>query len=59
MSVRCRIAPGLSPEVWLTDISVTGCQLAIKEGLLAEGQNVVIKPDGFDVTEVSVTLRKS
>lgn len=48
MSVRCRIAPGQSPEVWLTEISVTGCQIAIREGLLTLGQPVVIKAKGLE-----------
>ena len=30
--VRCRLAPGQSPEVWLTEISVTGCQILVREG---------------------------
>lgn len=48
MSVRCRIAPGQSPEVWLTEISVTGCQIAIREGLLTQGQHVVVKAQGLE-----------
>lgn len=46
--VRCRIAPGQSPEVELTEISVTGCQIVIREGLLKTGQNVVIKTGGLE-----------
>jgi hypothetical protein len=48
MDVRCRIAPGQSPEVWLTEISVTGCQILIHEGLLEAGRNVVIKAKGLE-----------
>lgn len=48
MEVRCRIAPGQSPEVWLTEISVTGCQILVREGLLSQGQYVVIKPKGIE-----------
>lgn len=48
MDVRCRIAPGQSPEVWLTEISVTGCQLAMREGVLTVGQYVVIKAKGLE-----------
>jgi len=48
LEVRCRIAPGQSPEVWLTEISVTGCQILVREGLLAQGQYVVIKPKGIE-----------
>ena len=46
--VRCRLAPGQSPEVWLTEISVTGCQILVREGLIAQDQSVVIKPTGIE-----------
>ena len=48
MTVRCRIAPGQSPEVWLTEISVMGCQIAIRDGLVSAGQHVVIKAKGLE-----------
>ena len=48
MQARCRIAPGQSPEVWLTEISVIGCQLSIREGMLTPGQNVVIKAKSLE-----------
>lgn len=48
MDVRCRIAPGQSPEVWLTEISVIGCQIALREGLLTLGQHVVVKAKGLE-----------
>lgn len=48
MNVRCRIAPGQSPEVWLTEISLTGCQIGVREGLLTEGRYVVIKAQGLE-----------
>lgn len=48
MNVRCRIAPGQSPEVWLTEISITGCQIGVREGLLAAGRYVVIKAGGLE-----------
>lgn len=48
MDVLCRIAPGRSREVWLTEISTTGCQVRFRKGLLAERQYVVIKPQGIE-----------
>lgn len=48
VGVRCRIAPGQSPEVHLTEISVTGCQIVIREGLLKTAQHVVIKARGLE-----------
>jgi hypothetical protein len=47
MSGRCRIAPGQSPEVWLIEISRSGCQITVREGLLARGQHVLIKTGGI------------
>lgn len=43
MTVRCRIAPGRSPEVGLTELSLAGCRLLLREGLVTPGQPVVIK----------------
>ena len=55
MDVRCRIGPGMSPLVWLTDITTFGCQLVIREGSLKEEQNVVIKLEGIDGISGKVT----
>ena len=35
------------PEVWLIDLTVSGCQVIIQEGHLAPGQQVVIRPENF------------
>ena len=48
MDVRCRVGPGMSPLVWLTDITAIGCQLVIRDGLLKGEQNVVIKFEGLE-----------
>jgi len=48
MSGRCHLAPGQSPEVWLTQISVWGCQITVREGLLAADQHVVIKTGAIE-----------
>lgn len=48
MDVRCRIGPGMSPMVWLSDITTIGCQIIIREGELKGNQNVVIKLEGID-----------
>jgi hypothetical protein len=48
MDVLCRIAPGRSPEVWLTEISLSGCQLKIRAGLLTARQFVAIKPPDIE-----------
>lgn len=44
LNVRCRIAAGLSPEVWLTNLSDTGCQLILRAGVLMVDQHIVIEP---------------
>ncbi len=44
----CRDTDGLLPEVWLVDLTVSGCQVIIGKGHLAVGQKVVIRPDGFE-----------
>ena len=46
--VDCRNAQGLLPEVWLVDLGVTGCQVIIRSGHLAVGQQVVIRPNGLE-----------
>lgn len=48
VGVRCRIAPGQSPEVMLTEISIDGCQVGLRKGLLSVGQYVVIKARGLE-----------
>jgi hypothetical protein len=55
MDVLCRIAPGRSPEVWLTEISLSGCQLKIRAGLLTARQYVAIKPP--DIESLPGTVR--
>jgi len=44
LNVHCRIASGLSPEVWLTNLSTTGCQLILRAGILHLSQRIVITP---------------
>jgi hypothetical protein len=44
LNVHCRIASGLSPEVWLTNLSQTGCQLILRAGILHLSQRIVITP---------------
>jgi len=44
LNVHCRIASGLSPEVWLTNLSQTGCQLILRAGILHISQRIVIMP---------------
>ena len=44
LNVHCRIASGLSPEVWLTNLSPTGCQLILRAGILHLSQRIVITP---------------
>ena len=39
---------GILPEVWLVDLTVSGCQVIIGKGHLTVGQQVVIRPNGFD-----------
>lgn len=48
LSVRCRVGHGMSPQVWLTDLSPLGCQLVIRAGTLRADQHVVIKPKGME-----------
>jgi hypothetical protein len=48
LSVRCRVAQGLTPQVWLTDLSTLGCQLVIRAGALKPEQCVVIRPEGME-----------
>ena len=46
--VDCRNLEGKLPEVWLVDLTISGCQVIVREGQLVLGQQVVIRPDGFD-----------
>jgi hypothetical protein len=48
MTVRCRIAPGRSPEVGLTELSLGGCRILLREGLVTPGQHVVIKAKALE-----------
>lgn len=48
MDVRCRLAPGRTAHVSLSQISTTGCQFRIREGLVAVGQHVVVKAKGLE-----------
>jgi len=48
LSVRCRVAHGMSPQVWLTELSTHGCQLVIRAGALRQDQRVVIKPKDME-----------
>jgi hypothetical protein len=48
LTVRCRVAQGLTPQVWLTDLSTLGCQLVIRAGALKAEQCVVIRPEGME-----------
>jgi hypothetical protein len=48
LSVRCRVGHGMSPQVWLTDLSTLGCQLVIRAGALKPDQCVVIRPKGME-----------
>lgn len=44
LNVRCHIADDIVPEVWLTDLAATGCQLILRAGLLHVHQRVIIQP---------------
>src|SRR6218665_1304931 len=44
LNVCCQIADDLTPEVWLTDLAPTGCQLILRAGLLRVHQRIVIRP---------------
>ena len=48
LNVRCRIASGVSPEVWLTDLATSGCQLILRAGLLQAGQRIMIRPSEIE-----------
>lgn len=48
LSVRCRVSQGMSPQVWLTELSPLGCKLVIRAGSLTQGQRVVIKPKDIE-----------
>jgi hypothetical protein len=48
LSVRCRVGHGMTPQVWLTDLSTLGCQLVIRAGALKPEQCVVIKRKGME-----------
>jgi hypothetical protein len=48
LSVRCRVAQGYAPQVWLTDLSAEGCHLVIRAGALKPEQRVVIKAQGME-----------
>lgn len=44
LNVRCHIAENNEPEVWLTDLAATGCQLILRAGLLQVHQHIIIQP---------------
>ena len=44
----CRDLNGNLPEVWLVDLTISGCQVIIGKGHLDIGQQVVIRPGAFD-----------
>lgn len=48
LSVRCRVGQGMSPQVWVTELSTLGCKLVIRTGALSQGQRVVIKPKDIE-----------
>lgn len=36
-----------APDVWLTDVSLSGCRLFAREGMFRDGESIVIvRPDG-------------
>ena len=44
----CINSEGRLPEVWLVDLTVSGCQVIIGKGHLEVNQHVVIRPNGFE-----------
>lgn len=48
LNARCRVSLGNSAEVWLLDLSTSGCRLFGRAGLLRLGQAVMIRPEGLE-----------
>ena len=44
----CANSDGSLPEVWLVDLTISGCQVIIEKGHVAVGQHVTIRPTGFE-----------
>lgn len=47
LNARCRVSLGNSAEVWLLDLSTTGCRVFGRAGLLRLGQAIMIRPEGL------------
>lgn len=48
LDARCRVSFGNSAEVWLLDVSTTGCRVFGRAGLLRLDQTVIIRPHGLE-----------
>lgn len=46
--VQFRNKRGLASLVWMTDISPSGCQIRLSQGRLVAGEQVNVRPDGFE-----------
>lgn len=52
--VRCLTSLGPLPEVWLSDLSLSGCQVVMRNGQLTAGQILMIRPEGLESLEATV-----
>lgn len=46
--VRCLTSNGPLPEVWLVDLSTSGCQVVMRNGILRLGQSLLIRPESIE-----------
>lgn len=52
--VRCVTSAGPLPEVWLVDLSVSGCQVVMRGGTLIPGQALVVRPETLEALSATV-----
>ena len=52
--VRCLTSLGPLPEIWLYDLSLSGCQVVMQNGRLTDGQVLTIRPEGIESLAATV-----